>query len=34
VVDQEPILGPINEHNAGYMATKRDRMGHQLPQEM
>jgi len=34
VVDQVPILGPINEHNAGYMATKRDRMGHQLPQEM
>lgn len=34
VIDQVPILGPINEHNAGYMATKRDRMGHQLPQEM
>ena len=34
VVDQVPILGPINEHNAGYLAAKRDRMGHHLPQEM
>jgi 3,4-dihydroxy 2-butanone 4-phosphate synthase/GTP cyclohydrolase II len=31
VVDQIPILPPINEHNARYMATKRDKMGHQLP---
>jgi len=34
VVDQVPILGPINEHNAGYLATKRDKMGHRLPQQM
>lgn len=31
VVDQVPIVGPINEHNARYMATKRDKMGHNLP---
>ena len=31
VVDQGPIVGPINEHNARYMAAKRDKMGHKLP---
>ncbi|MCI0492044.1 MAG: 3,4-dihydroxy-2-butanone-4-phosphate synthase [Planctomycetes bacterium] len=31
VVDQVPIMPPINEHNARYMATKRDKMGHHLP---
>ena len=31
VVDQVPIVGPIHEHNAKYMATKRDKMGHRLP---
>lgn len=31
VVDQVPILPPINRHNEKYMATKRDKMGHQLP---
>lgn len=31
VVDQVPILGPIHEHNARYIATKRDKMGHKLP---
>lgn len=31
VVDQIPILPPINEHNARYLATKRDKLGHQLP---
>lgn len=31
VVDQIPIVPPINEHNAAYLATKRDKMGHQLP---
>jgi 3,4-dihydroxy 2-butanone 4-phosphate synthase/GTP cyclohydrolase II len=31
VVDQVPILGPIHEHNARYIATKRDKMGHRLP---
>jgi 3,4-dihydroxy 2-butanone 4-phosphate synthase/GTP cyclohydrolase II len=34
VVDQVPIIGPINEHNAGYMATKRDKMGHMLPDDL
>lgn len=33
VIDQIPIVGPIHEHNAGYLATKRDKMGHQLPRE-
>jgi 3,4-dihydroxy 2-butanone 4-phosphate synthase/GTP cyclohydrolase II len=33
VVDQVPIVPPINKHNAGYMATKRDKMGHELPAE-
>jgi 3,4-dihydroxy 2-butanone 4-phosphate synthase/GTP cyclohydrolase II len=31
VVDQVPILPPIHEHNARYLATKRDKMGHRLP---
>ncbi len=31
VVDQVPILGPINEHNARYLECKRDKMGHDLP---
>jgi 3,4-dihydroxy 2-butanone 4-phosphate synthase/GTP cyclohydrolase II len=31
VVDQIPIMPPINEHNARYLATKRDKMGHKLP---
>jgi 3,4-dihydroxy 2-butanone 4-phosphate synthase/GTP cyclohydrolase II len=34
VVDQVPILGPIHEHNARYMAAKRDKMGHHLPHEI
>ena len=34
VVDQVPIVGPIHEHNAGYLATKRDKMGHQLPRRL
>ncbi len=33
VVDQVPILPPINKHNAHYLATKRDKMGHKLPVE-
>ena len=33
VVDQVPILPPINEYNAGYLATKRDKMGHNLPDD-
>ena len=31
VVDQVPIVPPIHEHNAAYLATKRDKMGHKLP---
>ena len=31
VIDQVPIVPPIHEHNAGYLAVKRDKMGHQLP---
>ncbi len=31
VVDQVPILPPRNQHNAAYLATKRDKMGHRLP---
>ncbi len=33
VVDQVPILSPPNKYNAHYLATKRDKMGHQLPLE-
>ena len=33
VVDQIPILPPINEHNADYLATKRDKMGHRIPKD-
>lgn len=32
VVDQIPIVGPIHEHNANYLAAKRDKLGHRLPQ--
>ncbi len=32
VVDQIPIVPPIHEHNERYLATKRDKMGHQLPE--
>jgi len=31
VVDQVPILPPVNPHNLTYLATKRDKMGHRLP---
>ena len=31
VIDQVPIICPPNEHNAQYLATKRDKMGHKLP---
>ncbi len=33
VIDQVPILPPVNEHNAKYLATKRDKMGHHLPED-
>ena len=32
VVDQIPIVPPIHEYNAAYLATKRDKMGHDLPE--
>jgi 3,4-dihydroxy 2-butanone 4-phosphate synthase/GTP cyclohydrolase II len=32
VVDQVPILGPIHEHNARYIAAKREKMGHIIPE--
>jgi 3,4-dihydroxy 2-butanone 4-phosphate synthase/GTP cyclohydrolase II len=31
VVDQVPITPPTNPYNVHYLATKRDKMGHQLP---
>jgi 3,4-dihydroxy 2-butanone 4-phosphate synthase/GTP cyclohydrolase II len=31
VVDQVPIISQPNAHNASYLATKRDKMGHTLP---
>jgi 3,4-dihydroxy 2-butanone 4-phosphate synthase/GTP cyclohydrolase II len=33
VIDQVPILGPVNEHNARYIATKREKLGHHLPED-
>lgn len=33
VVDQVPIITESNPHNAKYLATKRDKMGHKLPTE-
>ena len=33
VMDQVPILPPVNEYNARYLATKRDKMGHRIPPE-
>ena len=32
VVDQVPIVPPVNEHNKNYLETKRQKMGHQLPE--
>jgi GTP cyclohydrolase II len=32
VVAREPLLVPANGHNVGYLTTKRDRLGHDLPQ--
>ncbi|MDR1383686.1 MAG: 3,4-dihydroxy-2-butanone-4-phosphate synthase [Planctomycetaceae bacterium] len=31
VVDQIPIMGQVNLYNEHYIATKRDRMGHNIP---
>ncbi len=33
VVDQVPIRPPVNPHNAQYLATKRDKLGHALPDD-
>ena len=33
VVDQVAITTQPNEHNASYLATKRDKMGHNLPED-
>ncbi len=32
VVDQVPIVPPVNQHNQRYLETKRQKMGHQLPE--
>jgi 3,4-dihydroxy 2-butanone 4-phosphate synthase / GTP cyclohydrolase II len=32
VVDQVPIMPPMNEHNARYLQTKRTKLGHELPE--
>jgi len=32
VVDQVPIVAPSNPHNVRYLATKRDKLGHKLPE--
>ena len=34
VTDQVPIVPPIHQHNANYLATKRDKMGHKLPKDL
>lgn len=31
VTDQVPLAAPVNDSNASYLATKRDKMGHSLP---
>ncbi|MEO1524743.1 MAG: GTP cyclohydrolase II [Planctomycetota bacterium] len=31
LVDQVPIVPPVNEHNKQYLETKREKMGHELP---
>ena len=33
VVDQVPIMPPMNQHNVRYLATKRDKLGHLLPKD-
>lgn len=33
IVDQIPIIAPPGEHRERYLATKRDKMGHQLPRD-
>jgi 3,4-dihydroxy 2-butanone 4-phosphate synthase/GTP cyclohydrolase II len=31
VIDQVPIVAPVNPHNARYLSTKREKLGHKLP---
>lgn len=33
VSDQVPIIPPVNEFNSRYLQTKRDKLGHHLPQD-
>lgn len=33
VVEQVPIVAPVHERRTGYMAAKRDKMGHLLPED-
>jgi 3,4-dihydroxy 2-butanone 4-phosphate synthase/GTP cyclohydrolase II len=33
VVDQVPIVPPIHEYNVAYLATKREKLGHRLPNQ-
>jgi len=32
IVDQVPIVTPVNEHSAKYLETKREKLGHRLPE--
>ena len=32
VIDQVPIVPPVNQHNKSYLQTKREKMGHELPE--
>ena len=34
VVDQVPIVPPVNPHNQRYLETKREKMGHRLPEQL
>ena len=34
VSEQVPLIVGVGEHNRGYLGTKRDRMGHQLPDDI
>ena len=33
IVDRVPLTAAVTEHNVRYLATKRDRMGHELPDD-
>ncbi len=33
VVDQVPLVSSANPHNAAYLATKREKLGHQIPDQ-